>query len=260
MKSLIVFIPLLGSHMALAQLTADSLLPSPASQEKPFVRKQTGKKVAFGLGYGALTYFVYKKQDSDIHHEWQEKKRPLLNGMSRAVSPLGRAKTNWIACGASAGIALFTKDRRLQQVVIIWSESMVVNDVATTSLKNHFQRYRPNTHQPFNSFDGNEGPRLNQSFPSAHTSTAFTTATVFATMYKDKKWVPPVAYSLATLVGLSRIHDDAHWASDVMVGAAVGFLSAKATIGANKWLAKKHIHLYPAIGRHSTVTMRYGLQ
>ncbi|MDX5396302.1 MAG: phosphatase PAP2 family protein, partial [Hymenobacteraceae bacterium] len=48
--------------------------------------------------------------------------------------------------------------------------------------------------------------------------------------YKDHKYIPVLAYSTATLVGLSRIHDNMHWTSDVLAGAAVGYLSAKGVL------------------------------
>jgi membrane-associated phospholipid phosphatase len=78
-------------------------------------------------------------------------------------------------------------------------------------------------------------------------------------MYKNKKWVPPVAYSLATLVGLSRIYDNAHWGSDVLAGAAIGFLSAKAMNSLYK-LASKKILFLPRVGTgHCSIDIIYPL-
>jgi membrane-associated phospholipid phosphatase len=82
-----------------------------------------------------------------------------------------------------------------------------------------------------------------------------TTATVFATMYRDQRWVPPVAYGLATLVGLSRIYDNAHWASDVMAGAAIGFLSAKAMTALYKFAGKKITFLPQAGTDYVSITL-----
>ena len=67
----------------------------------------------------------------------------------------------------------------------------------------------------------------NVSFPSGHTSSAFAVATVIAERYKKNKLAFISAYSLATLVGVSRITQDAHWLSDVLVGASIGYLSGK---------------------------------
>ena len=73
------------------------------------------------------------------------------------------------------------------------------------------------------------------SFPSGHTTAAF----AFATSITEEtarywphavRFVAPAGYGAATLVGLSRIYNNEHWASDVMMAAAVGTLSGFATV------------------------------
>jgi membrane-associated phospholipid phosphatase len=60
--------------------------------------------------------------------------------------------------------------------------------------------------------------------PSGHSIAAFSVATVVARRYgKQHKWVPPVSYGLAALVGFSRVSTSAHFVSDVFVGAALGY-------------------------------------
>jgi membrane-associated phospholipid phosphatase len=65
------------------------------------------------------------------------------------------------------------------------------------------------------------------SFPSGHTTVAFAAATVFAMEYRDRPLVPVLSYSAATLIGLSRITENRHWASDVFAGATIGYLCGK---------------------------------
>ena len=141
--------------------------------------------------------------------------------------------------------------------MIVWAGSLLVNSAITQQLKVSFHRYRPRSGSAYNRFDWSDGIEENTSFVSGHTSNIFTTATVFATNYKDVKWVPPVAYGLATLVGLSRIYDNAHWASDVMAGAAVGFASAKAMNALYNWVGKR-IMILPNVSReYASVSMVY---
>jgi membrane-associated phospholipid phosphatase len=69
-----------------------------------------------------------------------------------------------------------------------------------------------------------------QSFPSGHTTTAFAAASVVTSetrrLYPGALWVvAPVMYGGATLVGLSRMYHNNHWASDVVLGAAIGTFS-----------------------------------
>ena len=64
-------------------------------------------------------------------------------------------------------------------------------------------------------------------FPSGHTIEAFGLATVIAEQYKDIKIIPVISYTIATAAGLSRITEDAHWLSDVIMGAALGHCIGK---------------------------------
>ncbi len=63
------------------------------------------------------------------------------------------------------------------------------------------------------------------SFPSGHAAVSFALATA---INRESSWrmTPWVTYSLATLVGWSRVHDHQHWTSDVVAGAALGIWSA----------------------------------
>ncbi len=66
------------------------------------------------------------------------------------------------------------------------------------------------------------------SFPSGHTAQAFAAATFLSEEYKSKfKWMPYLAYGIATSVGVLRMANNKHYLSDVLVGAGLGILSMK---------------------------------
>jgi membrane-associated phospholipid phosphatase len=67
-------------------------------------------------------------------------------------------------------------------------------------------------------------------FPSGHTATIFSIATVFAEQYKDIPIIPIISYSFASLVGISRMIEHTHWASDVFLGACIGYICGKTTV------------------------------
>lgn len=66
------------------------------------------------------------------------------------------------------------------------------------------------------------------SFPSGHTATAFMTATMMSKEYGARSpWYSIGAYSVATATGLTRMANNKHWLSDVLVGAGVGVISTE---------------------------------
>lgn len=67
------------------------------------------------------------------------------------------------------------------------------------------------------------------SFPSGHTTIAFMGAEFLRQEYKDvSPWYGVAGYVVAGATGAMRIYNNRHWLSDVVAGAAIGILSAKA--------------------------------
>jgi membrane-associated phospholipid phosphatase len=68
------------------------------------------------------------------------------------------------------------------------------------------------------------------SFPSGHTGAAFLAAEFLAQEYGDKSpWYGVFGYACATVTGVMRLYDRAHWFSDCVAGAGLGILSVKAS-------------------------------
>jgi membrane-associated phospholipid phosphatase len=91
------------------------------------------------------------------------------------------------------------------------------------------------------------------SFPSGHTAASFAAAAVFANEVSTwnpsaGKVVTPAVYSLATLVAVSRLYENVHWASDLPLGAAIGVWSGRTAVvwqhkHPDNWLLRQLIHL-----------------
>lgn len=65
------------------------------------------------------------------------------------------------------------------------------------------------------------------SFPSGHTSSAFALFFMLSIFVKDKKWAP-VFFTLALLVGVSRVYLMEHFFHDVYAGSIVGVCTSAA--------------------------------
>jgi membrane-associated phospholipid phosphatase len=123
----------------------------------------------------------------------------------------------------------FTHNSYAEKTALLAGEAYVDSAVLDVVLKVATRRLRPSDIPPtgpfndtfFNSRVSNAG--IDTSFPSSHASAAFAVATVFAHRYRHHRWVPYVAYGAASLISFSRVTNQAHFPSDVILGAALGF-------------------------------------
>jgi membrane-associated phospholipid phosphatase len=59
-------------------------------------------------------------------------------------------------------------------------------------------------------------------WPSGHTATAVAFVSALVAFYPEKRWIAPVGYAVAALMGVAMIDGDFHWPSDVVAGALLG--------------------------------------
>lgn len=113
--------------------------------------------------------------------------------------------------------------------------SFLVSTGVSFGMKYGINRERPFTTYSFieKTTDGGS-----PSFPSGHTSEAFSTATSLSLAF-PKWYVIAPAYLWACSVGYSRMHLGVHYPSDVLVGAIVGAASSYACYKANRWIHQR---------------------
>jgi membrane-associated phospholipid phosphatase len=162
---------------------------------------------------------------------------PSLQNVSKYVTNFGGVYEAYILGGLGAYGFVFKNDK-MQTTTLLATQAYITGGAIESVLKFLTGRQRPyftdstrvqaepTFHGPLykTPLDAN-GKRTNSSFPSGHTTVAFAAATVFAMEYRNKPLVPILAYSAATLIGLSRITENKHWATDVLSGAAIGYLT-----------------------------------
>lgn len=77
-------------------------------------------------------------------------------------------------------------------------------------------------------------------FPSGHTSSAFTSATLLHEEYGHRSiWYSVGGYSVATGVGALRILNNRHWLADVLFGAGVGIGATEVVYMGYPWVKRK---------------------
>jgi membrane-associated phospholipid phosphatase len=114
-----------------------------------------------------------------------------------------------VVVAAAAGAMPLLLDDREGMVQLVKAAAL---DLTTTyALKYSIHERRP---------DGSD----NESFPSAHSSVAFTSAEYLRKRYGWEYGIP--AYGLAGFVAYSRVAADRHYVHDVLAGAAIGIASS----------------------------------
>ncbi len=172
-----------------------------------------------------------------------------LHDDSKAVSSVssyvtkfgGRYEVYSLAALGSYGFIF--NNKKMQTTTLLATQAYLTSGLMETIVKAISGRQRPTYYnsghpEPEPYFHGPfykkgidvSGHAVNSSFPSGHTTVIFAAATVFAKEYKNTPWVPVVAYSAASLVGLSRITENKHWMSDVVVGATLGYLTGRQVV------------------------------
>jgi membrane-associated phospholipid phosphatase len=63
------------------------------------------------------------------------------------------------------------------------------------------------------------------SFPSGHAASSFAFASVIAHRYPNKRWLKWSVYGLAAGVSLARVGGKRHFASDILVGGTLGYIT-----------------------------------
>jgi membrane-associated phospholipid phosphatase len=134
------------------------------------------------------------------------------------------------------------KNDFLHQTINIAISNAIMGGGIVQTMKHTFKEERPDASDEF-------------SFPSGHTATAFTNASLLFYEYKDANiWYASSGFLFATATGFLRIANNKHYTSDVLAGAGIGTAVGLAvsywcpfksvTFGKNK----THALIYPQIG------------
>lgn len=181
-----------------------------------------------GLAVTALVVGIGTNEDK-IQQWVQASRSEKSDAVAKIVKPIGDIHYTFPALTLLYGYGLAVEDPQLRSTALVALQSAVVAGAFTEALKHLTHRHRPSSAGLDSSiWDGPSLSKHNLSFPSGHAAHSFAIATVLANQYRDTKIVPVVAYSLALTCSASRINDNQHWATDVIAGALIGHLVAKA--------------------------------
>lgn len=183
----------------------------------PFRLKADDAKLLTPLGLGTGVLIATDRTTSS----WVST-RGSLPAVGRHVSWGGSGYATAGVAGAFYIAGRATGNYRARETGVLAAEALIDSGVVTSVLKYSFRRERPNAGLGKGRFFVG-----GQSFPSGHSTAAWSVATVIAKEYDTKPLVKYAAYTGAALVAMSRHSGRNHFLSDVLVGSSIGYLAGK---------------------------------
>lgn len=178
-----------------------------------------------GVLLGSLNYL-----DQDIRDHVQDNIYVGDTNFSEFLYSVGDPKNILLIYIGNLIWSRIIDDNYLENISYYSIQSLLVTQVFTQLLKNIVNRDRPrfSKNDPFSNTGG-------ESFVSGHAAGTWSIMTINAKRYPKSRYL---SYSFASLVSVSRIYQDAHWFSDVLAGALLGYGVASLTLNLNDALPK----------------------
>ena len=175
------------------------------------------KKLIFIVSIITILTFIYSPYisansiDENIRDIVLKSETPFVDKAMSSITHLGHG-------GIDFTIATLLPDKEAR---IDAQKSLLIGGVSVITLKSIIGQKRPPGPIEYKHFtlDSNY-----HAMPSGHTTTAFALATTISRHYPKYK---KISYIVASLVGISRLYEDVHWASNIVTGAGLGYASAK---------------------------------
>lgn len=179
--------------------------------------------------------------DPATGRHFQANKNTTYRDFNRVFSSTNTAIGTFAVPLALYGVGLVRRDVYAQRTFVLAGEAVLTSEILTSVMKDVTRRANPALVPMGGDFSDtwfkkNQGSWVRGigAFPSGHTISAFSVATVYAKRYPKGKWKPIVAYSLAGIVGFSRSSLETHFASDVVLGAALGYFIGNHVVKADR--------------------------
>jgi membrane-associated phospholipid phosphatase len=184
-------------------------------------------------GAFAVTARLVHPLDEHYRHRLQDSSTQANRKLQTLATFVRTTATpgSYIIGGTMYTVGRIAKNQKLASLGLHGTEALIIGEGVAGVVKALVGRQRPsvtpanpNSYQFMRGLTGGDEYR---SFPSGHTVSAFAAAAAVtaetAHNAPNTTWiVAPILFGGATLVGVSRMYNNRHWASDVIVGAGIG--------------------------------------
>jgi len=173
---------------------------------------------------------IMHNSDADNNIADHFRRHPALHGFEdESLNVIGSPWTHLAASGIWYILSAEKQDEFNKERAWTMLTALSVSSIATFGLKAIRQNDSPNGQ--------------NWAWPSAHTSSSFTAASVLHEFYGLKVGIP--AYIMASLVAYRMMDTGDHWASDVVFGATLGWVVGHSIAAKHKSLEVAGFKIMP---------------
>lgn len=206
----------------------------------PFRMKKRDLKVVIPILSATAAAIIFDEQiyreikNFQFKNKWVDDVSPIITymGDDKAIQS---ASTLFLIGGFAF------KNDKAKQTALMGYQTFIHSGIVIQVFKHLAGRQRPSVDDGVDKWNGpaamfkryTESFSRYDAFPSGHTIMAVSLATVISEQYKEHKWVPITMYSLAAISGLSRVTEDTHWLSDIIIGGSLGY-------GIGKFITSSH--------------------
>lgn len=218
----------------LVKLGGNVLLDQKEIWTSPF--RMHKKDAKWWIGFGAVTAALIATDHRTIN---TFENSPGQVTWAGRISNIGASYTLGPLVAGFYGYGVLKRNGQAREVAVLGGESLIDSLIVMGVLKEIAGRNRPD--------DPNIAERGHffqegSSFPSGHAIESWAFASLIAHEYKKHggKFVPYLAYSLASVVSVSRFAAQRHYASDIVAGGAMGWFIGRYVYDTHETHANHH--------------------
>ena len=244
--SIVTSLLVLGAHSGSAQEVQPLVLAPPSlarstADSTPVWFTRRDRMAAAGFAGATLIALPFDRAAAHLFAQPALHRDARVAGAATGIEWLGDPGAITLSAGTFVVGRLAHHDG-LADAGLHSAQAIVFGGATTKALKFVIGRARPREVAGGDAFVFRPGRGKGDyaSLPSGHTTAAFAAASVvsaelscstFAQSHpRIGRMAPFLLYGAATLVGVTRMYHDAHWASDVIAAAGIGTLSGHVTV------------------------------
>jgi membrane-associated phospholipid phosphatase len=178
-------------------------------------------KSVLSLAAAASLGLIVLKGDDDLMDIVQKNKNEDSKKLAAFGYEMGRKEGLLPIVAGAYFLGVIFDNGKLKDIGIISVGAQFAAQMVVEMMKVSFERARPREGVGAYAFNVDGG----KSFISGHAAGAFSLATLLTEVYGEQyPIIPYVTYGVAAITAWSRMHDDGHWGSDVILGAVAGHI------------------------------------